>query len=166
MLPWLSPHTFVPPITCTIASYQPDFASIKPRRSVRELKREEGLQPIFSPTKLKVRQDSFVCLFVCSASCLSASLSACLPIFLPVLSSHFLYSPPFRFFFLGDLQSDATPWPPFPDAPGTMTPIHIDTKWISPLYFIFSSWILTPLYFLFSSWILTFTLMVFGQRPR
>ena len=92
-------------------------------RGVWELKREGGLHPILSPTKMKVRQNSFDCLSFCSSSCLSASLSACLPVFLPVflpfympygmscflifLFSYFLSFPPIPFFFLGDLQSDA-----------------------------------------------------------
>ena len=49
-------------------------------RGVQELKREGGLHPILSPTKLKV---FLVCLSVCLSSSLSASLSASLPVFMP-----------------------------------------------------------------------------------
>ena len=83
-----------------------------------------------SPTKI-LWLPFFLLLFmpVCQSFCLSTCLFAFLPALRLVLFSHFLSFPPFPFFFLGDLQSDAIysptpggstrpPWPPFPDAPG------------------------------------------------
>ena len=61
--------------------------------------REPKLYPIFSPTKLKVRQNSFDCLSFCSSSCLSASLSACLPVFLPFYLPYGLSCFPIFFLF-------------------------------------------------------------------
>ena len=46
-------------------------------RGVQELKREGGLHPILSPTKLTVRQNSFW------FASLSTRLCACLPVFVP-----------------------------------------------------------------------------------
>ena len=68
-------------------------------RGVWELKREGGLHPILSPTKMKVRQNSFDCLSFCSSSCLSASLSACLPVFLPFYLPYGLSCFPIFFLF-------------------------------------------------------------------
>ena len=71
------------------------------RRGVWELNREGGLRPIFSPTKMKVGQNSFDCLSFCSSSCLLASLSACLPVFLPFYLPYGLSC--FPIFFLSPL---------------------------------------------------------------
>ena len=68
-------------------------------RGVWELEREGGLHPILSPTKMKVRQNSFDCLSFCSSSCLSASLSACLPVFLPFYLPYGLSCFPIFFLF-------------------------------------------------------------------
>ena len=72
---------------------------LTPTRGVWELKREGGLHPILSPTKMKVRQNSFDCLSFCSSSCLSASLSACLPVFLPFYLPYGLSCFPIFFLF-------------------------------------------------------------------